>query len=173
MIMGLTILSCKSKDSKKEETKNSDTTLTTNPSVTPAYNFARHDDINVFMDDLSKAAAAGDKMAIAQMTNFPFEDKWPQFVTGNEKDTSKWQSFGAVDSAEYVGKFDNLYIPYLVEAMKQKKYRGWEKNEHVPDIIEEGEYLIMAEAPINKRQYAIAIKKINGVYKIFRTAFSS
>lgn len=172
-ILSMILLSCKSKDSKTEQATSTDTSTTTNPSSMPAYNFARHDDIDVFMNDLASAASAGDKAAIARMTSFPFIDKYPQFASGNEKDSSEYESLAASDSTVFISKFDNLFIPDLINAMKLKKYRGFEKNEHVDDIIAEGEYLIMAEAPINKRQYALAIKKINGVYKIYRTAFSS
>src|SRR5687767_13977432 len=102
LVLGSMLLSCKSKDSKIKETIGSDTTV-----AKGAYNFEKHGDITVFIEDLSKAEAAGDKMAIAQMTCFPFVDQWPQFATGNEKDSSGIASLAAVDLAEFIVKFDN------------------------------------------------------------------
>ena len=72
----------------------------------------------------------------------------------------------------FFNKFDKIFIPELQNEIKNKKFRGFEMREKDPDIIKEGEYLILAEAPVNKRQYGLAIRKTTGVYKIYRTAFS-
>jgi hypothetical protein len=169
----LFIISC-GQNSNKQKVDNTDTTVVKTDSITiPTYNFAKHDDINVFIDDLSKAIAANDRNGVAQMTEFPFTDHWKEFLTGNDVGKQQIEDLSAKNANEFTSKYDKLFIPELQNEIKNKKFRGFEKNEHVPDIINEDEYLILAEAPVNKRQYGLAIRKANGVYKIYRTAFSS
>jgi hypothetical protein len=165
---------CNNKSDKKaDNTDSSNLSPDTTIAVKPEYNFAGHDSINIFIDDLAKAIAANDRKGVTQMTQFPFTDHYNEFLTGNEKVDVSLEDLSAKNALEFLNKFDRLFIPELQQQIKNRNYRGFEKNEHVPDIIAEGEYLIMADAPINKRQYGLAIKKIDGKYKIYRTAFSS
>ena len=41
-----------------------------------SYDFEKHGDIKVFIDDLIKAVNSDDKNSIAQMINLPFKDEW-------------------------------------------------------------------------------------------------
>lgn len=173
IIATLFFFSCNQSTNKEKKSETDSTNTSTDTTATSSYNYAKHDDINIFINDLATAISNKDKAAVAQMTEFPFTDHWPEFFAGNEAEKKNVEDLSALNATEFFNNYDKIFIPELQNEIKNKKFRAHEKNEHVTDIINEGEYLILAEAPINKRQYGLAIRKTTGVYKIYRMAFSS
>src|SRR5687767_10654211 len=172
IITTLLFFSCNQNSNKEERSETDSISTSTDTTATTSYNYARHDDINIFMNDLATAISNNDKAAVAQMTEFPFTDHWPEFFYGTVKEKKELEDLSALNATIFFNKFDKIFIPELQNEIKNKKFRGFEMREKDPDIIKEGEYLILAEAPVNKRQYGLAIRKTTGVYKIYRTAFS-
>lgn len=142
--------------------------------LTEKYNYKNHNNIETFIADLSKAINSNDKLAIAKMTYFPFGDGFRKFITGDEGIAPKnIPDLFCKNQKELEAKFTLIFTESIQRAIKNKKYRGCDNSdEDFEDIIEEGEFIISGDYQ-RDRPYEIAIKKINGVFKLHRMAFGS
>jgi len=136
------------------------------------YNFDKHNDIKVFVNDLAKAVSSGDKNSISQMINFPLIDTWGD-NPGNQS-----PSFGCKNSNQFFEKYDKIFTKGVVAAIKNKKYRAADNSDEMfEDVIENGEYLIEGDGNIDgesKRPHnMLGIKKVNGKFKVYAIKFYS
>ena len=135
------------------------------------YNFDKHGEIAVFIDDLAKAVNNDDKNTIAQMTQFPLQDEWE----GNLEDQST--SLSCQTDKQFSEKYDKIFTPGLKKPIKAKEYRGWFNNGTGVDVIEKGEFLIDGDGNIDgeseRPRNMLGIKKIDGVFKIYAIKFYS
>lgn len=153
----------------------SQTDLTTTTAAIK-YDYEKHNNIDAFINDLAKAVKTDDRNAVAKMTFFPFEDgfrEWldpvnpPKNIPNLKSDTEK----------QFLEKYSTIFLPTLKKAIERKEYRGSFSSSSVEDydgadFIEEGEFVITGSRT-DKRPYSIAIKKINGKFKLHRMVWSS
>ncbi len=144
-------------------------TKTESPTPDDRYNFDKHNDIKVFMNDLAKAAGTSDKSNVAQMIKFPFVDEWGD-NPGNQS-----PPLGCKTANQLFEKYDKIFTKDMMKAISAKKYRGWVYGDLHEDVIEKGEYLIecFKDSYANRPCNMFAIKKVNGKFKIFAIKFYS
>ncbi len=177
------VISCNNHNSAKEKSSKTDTIqigdtvaeIIDIPMPSPHYDFEKHDDINVFMSDLAAAFVSSDSTTISGMMHFPFKDDWIRFITaGNTPLKKGTPDLNCIDSVDFLTKYRIIFAKQIATPVRNKVFRGHDKNSNgeAMDLIEEGEYVIEGEYD-GVRAYGLAIKKFNGKYKIYRTAFSS
>jgi hypothetical protein len=139
------------------------------------YNIEKHGDIKFFIDDLAKAISLDDKSAVARMTYFPFKDGFREWLTGGIEVPKNIPDLTCNNEKQFLDKYSRIFLPGVKKEIESKSYRGYDYSaeEFSGDIIESGEFVINGEDYINDRQYSIAIKKINGKFKLHRMVWSS
>jgi len=130
------------------------------------YNFDKHNDIKIFIDDLAKAVSTGDKNNIAQMINFPLIDTWGD-NPGNQS-----PSLGCKNINQFFEKYDKIFTNDIIKAITNKKYREGIGGQ---DAFNKGEYGIdcFKNYYDNRPCIMFGIKKVNGKFKIYAIKFSS
>ena len=134
------------------------------------YNFDKHNDIKIFINDLAKAVSTDDKNSIAQMINFPFVDEW------GDNSYNQSPPLGCKTANQFFEKYDKIFLTNLKNAIISKKYRAADNSDEMfSDVIENGEYLIEPKTKyVGKRpDNMLGIKKVNGKFKIYAIKFYS
>ncbi len=103
-------------DSKKDLSKAAEIDISFS---TSKYNYTDHNDIRVFIDDLTKAVFLNDKVAIAKMFNYPFIDYW-----GNDPLNNKAKSLNCKNSSELFEKFDKIFTKEIVKCILLQTFFG-------------------------------------------------
>ncbi len=135
------------------------------------YNFDKHDNIQVFMQDLALAVEKGDKESIAGMIDFPFTDEW-----GDYPDNQTFP-LGCENSKQFLEKFDRIFTDGVKKAIAGQSYRGWTDNGNGTDVIAKGEYLIEGDGSIDgesdRPHVMLGIRLVSGKFKIYAVKFYS
>jgi hypothetical protein len=133
-----------------------------------------HSKFSNFWKDFKTAILANDREAVFAMTNMPFKDA--------DEEANKYlkrKSWRSKNKEEFLSNYDFVFSQKTITAIKNDKYRGWDKEaESEPpnfeDIIAKGEYLLMVgfDQKTN-RQLDITFTKVKGKYKLDRAQFYS
>ena len=123
------------------------------------YQFEKHDDFQVFWQDLQKAVRQKDKTAVAKMLNYPFSDyEHSPMIFLNE--------------TEFLAQYDELFNAKMIKLIETNSYRqGDADQEQVADTTGPDGYVIEHEN--SDDGYNLVIEKVDGVYKLVRIAFYS
>lgn len=155
-------LALKQKDTTSPETKVAITKSATEslPSSSETYNYAGHSNFKTFWNDFKKAVAAGDKDAVAKMTNIPFKD--------NTYQNGKTGRLSASSVQQFLLNYDKIFTPSVVKAINANKYRGWTdmSNDEIgsgEDVIKKGEYLLEV---FGNDILSLAFSKKGGIFKL-------
>jgi hypothetical protein len=136
------------------------------------YDFNKHYDIKIFINDLAKAVSTKDKNAIVFfMMNVPLKDEYGD-NPGNHS-----PSLGCKTTTDIYNKFDLIFTKGINSAIMKQEYRGYDTESMNGDVIENGEFLIEGDYKIDgdssRPHIMLGIKKVNGIYKIYAIKFYS
>lgn len=127
-----------------------------------------------FFATFRAAVLAGDRKAVARMTRFPFVDyrAGRYCEPGDTACTIAADSLTCVDEATFLRKYDRLFPPALVAAVRARRVRGFVAgvdDGDVPGPIDAGEYLI--DSPDTDLQRVFV--RDGGTWKLGRIPFQS
>lgn len=135
------------------------------------YQVEKHDDIEVFIQDLAKAVNVDDQKTVAQMTHFPLQDEW-----GDYSD-NQTPSLGCKTEQEFFEKYDAIFTKGIKTSISENNYRGWTDNGNGNDVIQQGEFLIEGDGNIDgeseRPHVMLGMKMIDGKFKIYAIKFYS
>ena len=135
------------------------------------FDFAKHNDINIFIKDLAKAVSTNDIHNVVEMMNAPLTDEYG----GNPGNNTT--SLSCKDVSDIFEKFDRIFTKGIISAIKKLKYRGFDTKSMNGDVIKNGEFLIEGDGNIDgdspRPHIMLGIKKVNGIYKIYAIKFYS
>lgn len=139
------------------------------PAVAPA---PYHADFDSFFEDFRAAVLADDREAVAGMTLLPFIDFNKAYC--EERDRTRCpsppDSATARDKAEFLAKYDLIFTPQVIAAVRARKVReGVPEDENTAPAVGDGEYYLDIEDIAQQRVFS----REGGDYRMSRVPFYS
>jgi hypothetical protein len=99
----------------------------------------------VFWDQFSQAVLQRDTLTITHLIAFPFRDFYLDIYNPQESLTSN-------DFNEFMRKYDLIFDPFVVTAIKNKKIRGFDPHySESGDIIDSTDYLLLTQSKVRAK----------------------
>lgn len=109
-----------------------------------------------FLQNFEKAVQEADVEAVGKMVRFPFIDYYGDIYHTNH-------SFSCLDFNEFQEKYSLIFDMYVIQAIHERSYRGYDKNFGFSgDPIGQEDYLLVAKTP--ERSKDLLFKKSNNQY---------
>jgi hypothetical protein len=125
-----------------------------------------HEHFTLFWKDFKKAILANDSVAVSKLINYPFEDKNTIYRGDN--------TLTCVNEEDFLMNYSDLFPPHVKEAIKNDKYRGFDKNfnkENGNDTITQGQYILQPSTDHEPQYYDYIFARVKGIFKMVRNAY--
>lgn len=131
-----------------------------------------HADFDSFFEDFRAAVLADDREAVAGMTRLPFIDFNRAYCEEQDRTRcpSPPDSATARDKAEFLAKYDLIFTPQVIAAIRARKVReGVAEDENTAPAVGAGEYYLDIEDIAQQRVFS----REGGDYRMSRVPFYS
>jgi hypothetical protein len=149
-------LACVNNQSKKHSVKISETV---DNSTIPVDTIINNNSFELFRREFRDAVLAKKLSALENLVYFPFVDFHNDIYDLNSSLTSKTKD-------DFNKKYDEIFNECVIIAIKQNKFRGYDKNYgQFGDIISKDDFLLITGC--KNREKDFLFKKINGKYYLY------
>jgi hypothetical protein len=126
-----------------------------------------HEHFTLFWKDFKKAIIANDSVKLSTMVSYPFED-------ANTIYRGMSNMLTCINEGDFLMNYSDLFPPHVKEAIKNDKYRGFDKNfnkENGNDTITQGQYILQPSTDHEPQYYDYIFARVKGIFKMVRNAY--